>query len=376
MPRPDRPLRLRPREVRRDRPPPPGRPGGPSHRHPGRAQGRDQVRRHRPACANTCSRDGATSSCTISAASCSATRSAGPSSSPTSRSWTRCESVAATKGYRIQDRDHDHRPEPPVPAPPGTRIPARTACRSPGRNPEGYAMRDDRESTSDLRCSPGARCSAAWASRWRCPGSSRRESGATTAAGRDPSSQPPVRFACLFSGNGFHSKEWWARGAGRDMELGKVLEPLAPLQGEAALHPRPLQRGGPEGEHPQLADRQPALRGAAGLGRRDPVGDEHRPGPRPADRRPDEGPQPGPGVRAVDGVGPQELLDALQLAHLVELADLARRRWSSTPRSPSTGCSRTTSAGRQERPRRRARRRELAPRRASAAPTGSSSTST
>src|SRR5207248_7518619 len=44
------------------------------------------------------------------------------------------------------------------------------------------------------------------------------------------SSEPPVRFACLFSGNGFHSKEWWARGEGRGMELGKVLEPLRPFR--------------------------------------------------------------------------------------------------------------------------------------------------
>ena len=44
------------------------------------------------------------------------------------------------------------------------------------------------------------------------------------------SSEPPVRFACLFAGNGFHSKEWWARGEGKQMELGKVLEPLAPLR--------------------------------------------------------------------------------------------------------------------------------------------------
>src|SRR5688572_13261636 len=43
-------------------------------------------------------------------------------------------------------------------------------------------------------------------------------------------SEPPVRFACLFSGNGFHSKEWWARGEGAGMELGKVLEPLKPLR--------------------------------------------------------------------------------------------------------------------------------------------------
>ncbi len=45
---------------------------------------------------------------------------------------------------------------------------------------------------------------------------------------RGASSEPPVRFAVLFSGNGFHSKEWWARGEGAKMELGKVLEPLHP----------------------------------------------------------------------------------------------------------------------------------------------------
>jgi hypothetical protein len=40
-------------------------------------------------------------------------------------------------------------------------------------------------------------------------------------------SQPPVRMAVLFAGNGFHGKQWWAKGEGRTMELGKVLEPLA-----------------------------------------------------------------------------------------------------------------------------------------------------
>src|ERR1051326_173342 len=44
--------------------------------------------------------------------------------------------------------------------------------------------------------------------------------------GRGSSSEPPVRLACLFSGNGFHGKEWWAKGDGEKMELGKVLEPL------------------------------------------------------------------------------------------------------------------------------------------------------
>ncbi len=48
--------------------------------------------------------------------------------------------------------------------------------------------------------------------------------------GSKPSSEPPVRLAVLFSGNGFHSKEWWARGEGASMELGQVLAPLAPFR--------------------------------------------------------------------------------------------------------------------------------------------------
>src|SRR5438045_4879323 len=43
----------------------------------------------------------------------------------------------------------------------------------------------------------------------------------------NPSSEAPVRLAVLFSGNGFHTKEWWAKGEGKAMELGKVLTPLA-----------------------------------------------------------------------------------------------------------------------------------------------------
>jgi hypothetical protein len=42
-----------------------------------------------------------------------------------------------------------------------------------------------------------------------------------------PASSAPVRLCVTFSGNGFHSKQWWAKGSGRDMELGSVLAPLA-----------------------------------------------------------------------------------------------------------------------------------------------------
>ncbi|MFN9371647.1 MAG: DUF1552 domain-containing protein [Planctomycetaceae bacterium] len=40
------------------------------------------------------------------------------------------------------------------------------------------------------------------------------------------SSEAPTRLAVLFSGNGFHSREWWAKGQGKEMQLGQVLAPL------------------------------------------------------------------------------------------------------------------------------------------------------
>ncbi len=46
------------------------------------------------------------------------------------------------------------------------------------------------------------------------------------AKGSAVASEAPVRMAVLFAGNGFHSKEWWAKGEGRSMELGQVLTPL------------------------------------------------------------------------------------------------------------------------------------------------------
>ncbi len=46
-------------------------------------------------------------------------------------------------------------------------------------------------------------------------------------AGDQAASQAPVRLAVLFSGNGFHGREWWAKGEGKNMELGQVLAPLA-----------------------------------------------------------------------------------------------------------------------------------------------------
>jgi len=51
--------------------------------------------------------------------------------------------------------------------------------------------------------------------------------GDTPPASTRPASGAPVRLAVLFAGNGFHSKEWWAKGDGAEMQLGRVLTPLA-----------------------------------------------------------------------------------------------------------------------------------------------------
>ena len=62
--------------------------------------------------------------------------------------------------------------------------------------------------------------------------------------------EPPVRLAVMFAGNGFHRTEWWARGEGKSMQLGKVLEPLDKLK-EKMLFIRGLynQHSGKGGIH-------------------------------------------------------------------------------------------------------------------------------
>ena len=94
--------------------------------------------------------------------------------------------------------------------------------------------------------------------------------------------EPPVRFACLFSGNGFHSREWWAQGRRRrdGAWQGAGAAPTVPRK--TAVPARTVQRGSPDWRHPQLPDRQPADRGAPGTGRRNSVRHQLRSGHRRA----------------------------------------------------------------------------------------------
>jgi hypothetical protein len=51
--------------------------------------------------------------------------------------------------------------------------------------------------------------------------------GEAAVGGRGPAAAP-LRLAVMFAGNGFHSREWWARETESTLELGRVLEPLEP----------------------------------------------------------------------------------------------------------------------------------------------------
>ena len=179
-------------------------------------------------------------------------------------------------------------------------------------------------------------------------------------AARGPS-EAPVRLAVLFSGNGFHGREWWAHGSGRNMELGQVLAPLADFR-ERMLFIRGLYQ------------RRGAKRATSTARRRATCFPAHRwpPAARSARARAstscwrepraiDQGAQPGARLREVESVGAQELLDALQLAHLVDLADDTDAAGALSGLGLRPVVPGRSQARRQERARRRAFRRPRLP---------------
>ncbi len=56
------------------------------------------------------------------------------------------------------------------------------------------------------------------------------EPAAASANASDSAPTYPKRFAALFMACGVNATHWWAKGSGEEMELGKSLEPLAPLK--------------------------------------------------------------------------------------------------------------------------------------------------
>ena len=164
-------------------------------------------------------------------------------------------------------------------------------------------------------------------------------------SGGQPASEPPVRLAVLFSGNGFHSKEWWAKGEGKAMELGKVLAPLADFR-EKMLFIRGLYNAEALKGNIHSSQTGNLLSGAPLAS-----GGEIRSGTSIDQLLAAEATAARPRCRAsclacetVEPVGAQELFDALQLAHFVDARRRRRRRWNFIRPWPSTGSSRTRSA--------------------------------
>ena len=42
--------------------------------------------------------------------------------------------------------------------------------------------------------------------------------------------KPPLRFGCIYFSNGVETVDWWAKGSGANMELGRAVRPLMPIR--------------------------------------------------------------------------------------------------------------------------------------------------
>ena len=140
-----------------------------------------------------------------------------------------------------------------------------------------------------------------------------------------PSSSPfPKRFAVLFMGNGVNENHWGATGSGDDMQLSLSLSPLEPLKKKINVI------NGLFNKHSTGQGIHPAQTGSLLSGAPDHAGSGH---PRRHHRRSDDREPRGSGnaaaehrarVRAADdGLPRDQLLDGLQLAHLVAERRLA-----------------------------------------------------
>ena len=149
----------------------------------------------------------------------------------------------------------------------------------------------------------------------------------------------------LFMGNGINGNHWWAKGAGAEMKLGKTLAPLEPLKKKInvinGLFNQPaVGMGIHPGQTGNLLSGVPIQKGAIVK-----AGITHGPGARRATRPGDAAAQHGAGLRAAhDRLPRDELLDGLQLAHLLAQRRTRRCPTRSIRRWPSTACSRTAAA--------------------------------
>ena len=166
-------------------------------------------------------------------------------------------------------------------------------------------------------------------------------------------------LAVLFSGNGFHSKEWWAKGEGKQMELGKVLAPLTDFR-EKMLFIRGLYNAEALKGNIHSSQTGNLLSGAPAR----PPAARFVPAPASTSCSP-SATADRPRCRAWCWAARSRTRRSTRTTRCSTARTSRgvrrprRRRWSCIRRWRSTGCSRTKSATRrQERARRRAGRRD------------------
>ncbi len=152
----------------------------------------------------------------------------------------------------------------------------------------------------------------------------------------------------MFMGCGVNPKQWWAKGSGPTMELGRCLKPLDPLKGKINVvnglfnkhalgrrHPSRPDRQHPLGRRPEEGRRTEGRRSASTRMLARHLGETDRPA------------EHGPGLRAADHRLPRdELLDGLQLAYLLAECRPRRCRWRSIPSLAFDASSTTAGASR------------------------------
>lgn len=74
-------------------------------------------------------------------------------------------------------------------------------------------------------------------------------------SGYKRSGKPPIRFACVYFGNGLGKPEenWWAKGEGREMQLSRTLSPLEPVKDAILVAQGIVPNGHTGGSHVYIA---------------------------------------------------------------------------------------------------------------------------
>ncbi|HEY1109910.1 MAG TPA: DUF1552 domain-containing protein, partial [Opitutaceae bacterium] len=112
--------------------------------------------------------------------------------------------------------DHDHAPDEH-----GLTLDRPLRPFTPPRNPAALSRRRFLRGAGVLMALPFLDSLPAWAT---------PSAPSPTPVPPAPPRPYPQRFAAVFMGNGINSLHWWAKGSGATMELGRTLEPLAPLR--------------------------------------------------------------------------------------------------------------------------------------------------